>query len=264
MFFLTSFFIFILGTIVGSFLNVVALRHNTGLPIARGRSQCFSCSKTLHWYELIPVFSFIFLGGKCSACKSKISLQYPLVELVTGLLFLATFLHVGLSPLIFYYFFVISILIVISIYDFKHKIIPDSWSFIFGAVTLAFSLFSFFYLHNNSLLDVLAGPILALPFALLWLVSGGRWIGLGDAKIVVGVGFMLGFVRGISALVLAFWIGAIVGLTLIILGRVLSLSSKNLTMKSEIPFGPFIIIGTLLVFFFGWDIIHISKYLAFF
>lgn len=257
------FFVFILGTIVGSFLNVVALRYNTGLPIARGRSQCFSCGKTLHWYELVPVFSFIFLGGKCGACKSKISLQYPLVELVTGLLFLATFLHVGLNPLIFYYFFIISVLIVISIYDFKHKIIPDSLSFIFGAVTLVFSLFSFFYLHNNALLDVLAGPILALPFAILWLVSGGRWIGLGDAKLTVGIGFMLGLVRGISALVLAVWIGAVVSIGVIVLQRVLSLSSKNLTMKSEIPFGPFLIVGTLLVFFFGWDIMHISTYLAF-
>ncbi len=263
MFFIISFFIFIFGTIVGSFLNVVALRHNTGLPIARGRSQCFSCGKMLHWYELFPVFSFIFLGGKCSACKSKISWQYPLVELVTGLLFLVTFLQVGLSPFIFYYFFVISILIVISIYDFKHKIIPDSWSFIFGVVTLAFSLFSFFYLRNNDLLDVLAGPILALPFALLWLVSGGRWIGLGDAKLAVGIGFMLGLARGISALVLAFWIGAGVSLLLIISQRVLSLSSKNLTMKSEIPFGPFLIVGTLLAFFYGWDIMHISTFLAF-
>lgn len=254
MFFLIPFFVFVLGTIVGSFLNVVALRYNTGMPVARGRSQCFSCGKTLHWYELIPVLSFVMLGGKCSACKSKISFQYPVVELVTGLLFLFTFLKIGFSLSLFYYFFVISVLIVIGIYDLKHKIIPDSLSFIFGAVTLVFSLISFFYLHNNALLDVLAGPILALPFALLWLVSGGRWIGLGDAKLTLGIGFMLGFIKGISALVFAVWVGAAVGVTIIVLQRVLSLSSKNLTMKSEIPFGPFLIIGTLLVFFLGWNV----------
>jgi prepilin signal peptidase PulO-like enzyme (type II secretory pathway) len=258
-----SFFIFIFGTIVGSFLNVVALRYNTGMPIARGRSQCFSCGKTLRWYELVPLFSFMVLRGKCSVCKSKISLQYPIVELITGLLFYAVFLKFGIVLEAFYYFFIIILLVVISVYDLKHKIIPDSLVFMFGSVALASSLFSFFYLHSNTLLDVFAGPILATPFALLWLVSSGRWIGLGDAKLILGIGFMLGLARGVSAVVFAFWIGAFFSIALIVLQRILSLSSKNLTMKSEIPFGPFLIIGTLLAFFFGLDIMHISELLSF-
>ncbi len=258
-------FIFLFGIIVGSFLNVVALRYNTGMSFSRGRSQCFSCGKGLSWRELIPVLSYIVLGGKCSKCASKISVQYPLVELVTGALFLATFIHLGASASIlqslgalFYYFFIWSILIVISIYDFRHKIIPDGLVFLFGFATLSASLVAFFYGHSNTLLDILAGPILALPFWFLWAVSRGRWIGLGDAKLALGIGFMLGFVGGVSAVVLAFWIGAGVSIGFIVGQRLLSLSSKNLTMKSEIPFGPFLILGTIIIFFFGFDVMGLS------
>ncbi len=255
--------ILVFGTIVGSFLNVVVLRYGTGMSIARGRSQCFSCGKMLHWYELVPVASFIFLWGRCSVCKSKISWQYPLVEMFTGLLFLATFIHVGISVYLPYYWFVMSLLVAISVYDFKHKIIPDGMAFLFGFVTLIASLFTFFYTGENTVFDILAGPVLALPFALLWLVSRGRWIGLGDAKLVIGIGFMLGLAKGVSAVVLAFWIGAGISVAIIIIQKSrLLLSSKNLTMKSEIPFGPFLILGTLIVFFFGLDVMGISAILG--
>ena len=275
MFLTLSLFVFIFGTIVGSFLNVVALRYNTGLSFARGRSQCFSCGKGLSWRELIPVWSYIVLRGKCSKCASKISVQYLLVELATGALFLATFIHVVLGAsasaftfvhlaTIIYYFFIWSILIVISVYDFRHKIIPDALVFLFCFATFVASLISFFYFHNNTILDIFAGPILAmLPFGLLWLVSGGRWIGLGDAKLALGIGFMLGFVGGVSAVVLAFWIGAVVSIVLIGAQRVLSLSSKNLTMKSEIPFGPFLILGTIIIFFFSFDVMGLSAIFGF-
>ena len=272
MFLTLSIFVFLFGTIVGSFLNVVALRYNTGLSFARGRSQCFSCGKGLSWRELIPVWSYIVLRGKCSKCASKISVQYLLVELATGALFLATFIHVVLGASTFtfvhlatiiYYFFIWSILIVISVYDFRHKIIPDSLVFLFAGITLIASLVGFFYFHSNTLLDILAGPILALPFWFLWAVSRGRWIGLGDAKLALGIGFMLGFVGGVSAVVLAFWIGAVVSIVLIGAQRVLSLSSKNLTMKSEIPFGPFLILGTIIIFFFSFDVMGLSAIFGF-
>ncbi len=281
MFLTLSLFVFIFGTIVGSFLNVVALRYNTGLSFARGRSQCFSCGKGLSWRELIPVLSYIVLGGKCKKCKSKISVQYLLVELVTGALFLATFIHVGANTFfagssvsvsaftfvslatIIYYFFIWSILIVISVYDFRHKIIPDSLVFLFAGITLIASLVGFFYFHSNTLLDILAGPILALPFWFLWAVSRGRWIGLGDAKLALGIGFMLGFVGGVSAVVLAFWIGAGVSIGFIVGQRLLSLSSKNLTMKSEISFGPFLILGTVITFFFSFDVMGLSAIFGF-
>ena len=117
--------IFIFGTIIGSFLNVFVLRYNTGVSFVTGRSRCFSCSKDLHWYELIPLFSFLMLRGKCLKCKSKISYQYPLVEGLTGIIFVAVFLVIGLAPILPLYLIVASLLIAMSVYDFQHKIIPD-------------------------------------------------------------------------------------------------------------------------------------------
>jgi len=250
-------FIFVFGTIVGSFLNVVALRYNTGLPIARGRSQCFSCGKNLEWYELIPVLSFIFLRGRCSECKSAISWQYPSIEFITGALFLAAFIRIGFSEYLLYYLCFIALLIVISIYDIRHKIIPNDLVYLFSGLALLMCLHMWMYADaEHVLLDLSAGPILALPFALLWLISQGRWIGLGDAKLALGIGFMLGLVHGISAIVLAFWMGAAWSIVALLL------SKKRLTMKSEIPFGPFLVIGTLIIFLFGWDVIGISSLLG--
>ncbi len=261
---LLNVFVFLFGTIVGSFLNVVALRHNTGMPVARGRSQCFSCSKQLYWYELVPIFSFFVLRGKCSVCKSKISLQYPLVEIFTGVIFLATFIKFGPSFFLPYYFFIFSLLIIIAVYDFKHKIIPDGWAFIFGFATFATALTSFFYGQGATMLDLFAGPIVALPFALLWVVSKGKWVGLGDAKLLLGLGWMLGFVHSISAVVLAVWVGAIWGVLTIFVQKFTHTSSRfRVTMKSEIPFGPFLILGALLVFFFGFDVVGLSLFSQF-
>ncbi len=276
-------FIFILGTIVGSFLNVVALRWNTGLSISRGRSRCFSCSKNLAWYELVPLFSFIFLRGRCSGCKSKISWQYPLVEFLTGVIFLAiiykNFYLLSLSPLYFILstlllFSIFSLLMVIAIYDFRHKIIPDTLSYAFSFFALIYLFFRFFSygtLGQVTLLDFLAGPIFFTPFFLLWFFSKGKWIGLGDGKLALGIGFFLGFINGLSAIAMAFWIGAIFGLIFMGLGKLsklkilgsgrLSLFTKNLTMKSEIPFAPFLIFGLVIAFFLVYDVLGITVFM---
>ena len=153
--FLIWFFMFAFGTIIGSFLNVVILRYNTGEPIVNGKSACFSCAKKLSWYELIPIFSFAALRGKCGKCKSKISWQYPLVEFFTGLLFLAVYLKLNGFYFLnsnnlfslgnsvskysyFYYLAVFSILIVITVYDLRHKIIPDLLVFSFAFISLIY------------------------------------------------------------------------------------------------------------------------------
>ncbi|NQV88621.1 MAG: prepilin peptidase [Parcubacteria group bacterium] len=278
MYLIISLFIFILGVIVGSFLNVVALRYNTGLSITKGRSKCFSCSKTLSWSELVPIFSFLYLKGKCSSCGSKVSWQYPIVEMITGILFLGVWIKnlplLSVSSVLFVcttilVWIIISVLVVISIYDIKHKIIPDSLVLIFIVASLLLLLGSLF-LQAIPLVswDLWAGPVLFLPFFLLWLVSSGRWIGLGDAKLAIGIGWFLGMVSGISAVVLAFWIGAGFSLILLGLGAVLkilhtdgsrlSFIPKGLTIKSEIPFAPFLILATLIVFFFNFDVVWLS------
>ena len=249
-------FSFVLGTIIGSFLNVVALRYNTGMTL-KGRSKCFSCGHSLSWHELVPVFSFLFQKGTCKNCKSKISWQYPLVELLAGLCFLMIFyvfppFTVQDSFTTVFYLFITCILLVITIYDMKHKVIPDVLAYTFAAVALAKLFISpelTFMLP--SLLDVLAGPILAAPFALMWLLSKGTWMGLGDAKLMLGIGWVLGIVPGISAIVLAFWIGAIISLAW------MYIVMRKFKARYEIPFGPYLILGMYLVLFFGIRVIEL-------
>lgn len=120
--------VFILGLLVGSFLNVVIYRYNTGMSVVSGRSRCLTCAHTLRWFELIPVVSFVIQAGRCRECHSRLSWQYPAVELLTGLIFLRVFQVVGGNAHnleLAFWWLVFSILIVITIYDLRHKIIPD-------------------------------------------------------------------------------------------------------------------------------------------
>ena len=259
-FFITILF-FIFGLVIGSFLNVVIYRFNTSRTL-RGRSACISCTNRLCWYELIPLFSFFALGGRCRTCKTKISRIYPLVEFITGLIFMGIFLKfqdiLFLNSPIFiftyiYYAVAFSILIFIAFYDLRHKIIPDILSLSLGILTFI-GLFFFneygFYLHIPTILQFSSGILIALPFFLFWFISKGAWMGLGDAKLVVGLGWLLGLSRALSGIIISFWLGAILGILLI-------LFSKQYKMKSEIPFAPFLILGAVLSFIFDLHIFPI-------
>lgn len=251
---MTSVILFVFGAIIGSFLNVFALRSRSGLTLS-GRSHCPHCGKTLHALELIPILSFLFLGGRCRGCHGRISSQYPLVEAWTGVLFLTLF-NPSLSLLANACLLITFCLYVaITIYDFRHKIIPDSMVY---SGTLSAILFRF--LVGGTLHDWLAGPILFCFFGALWLLSRGRAMGFGDAKLALSVGLLLGVAQGFSAIVLAFWIGAAFGLLLILFQRINPLLSrvKKITIKSEIPFAPFIILGAWLSIMFHLDILHAS------
>ena len=245
---------FVFGLIIGSFLNVVILRFNTERTFG-GRSGCMTCMNQLSWYELIPVFSYLGLRGRCKNCKAKISIQYPIVEFLTGLIFAMLFLKFqnilfwSTPVFIFsyaYYAAAFSILIVIAVYDFRHKIIPDMLSLVLGILAFV-GLFFFnsygFYPHFPSILEFASGLIIAAPFAFFWLVSSGRWMGLGDAKLAIGLGWLIGLSRALSGVVVAFWVGAIVGLALVAF-------SKKHGMRTEIPFAPYLVLGTLLAFLF--------------
>ncbi len=246
--------LFIFGTIIGSFLNVVILRFNTGKGI-NGRSSCMSCGKKLVWYELFPVFSYIFLGGRCGKCKTKISWQYPLVEGLTGFLFVLIYMTVvPVTPMEFFqtalYLIVTCVLVVISVYDIKHKIIPDP--FVFSFIALAFlSMFigNLTWFSIPSWSHLLAGPLLALPFALIWYVSKGTWMGFGDAKLVLGIGWLLGLGAGANSIVLAFWIAAIISITWLLITK------HSIKPRTEIPFGPYLIIGMYVVLLYKVQVI---------
>jgi len=208
-----------------------------------------SCKQTLGPTELIPLFSFLFLLGRCKNCKTKISFQYPLVEFMTGFIFGVLFLKLQdiflFSFLLTYAYYAtcFSILLVIAVYDFRHKIIPDQLAFAFGALAFLGLFFSGTSFHLPTFLQLLSGVFIALPFALLWLVSRGAWIGLGDAKLVLGLGWFLGLGRAFSGVVLSFWAGAIIGLGLIFF-------KKGYGMKSEIPFAIYLVLGAFLAFIF--------------
>ena len=277
MYTVTFVFIFILGTLIGSFLNVVIYRFNTGKSIVKGRSICMSCNKKLRWFELIPIFSWLIQSGKCRRCASYISHQYPLVEFFTGLVFVL--LTYKLWPMLYlsynafmvylvFYMFVFSLLIVITVYDIRHKIIPNKLVYIF----IFTSLLSLFFTFSStsivftlpSLSSVLSGPILALPFAFIWLISKGKWMGLGDSKLILGIGWLLSPLAAFTALVLSFWIGAIISLIIMFFpSKRYGFKIEKINMKTEIPFAPFLIFGALITFLFNINIISLLSRIHF-
>lgn len=252
----------VFGLIIGSFLNVLIIRG--GVRALGGRSICMSCGQKIHWFDLLPVISWVILHGRCRMCSSRISIQYPLVEFLTAFLFAC----IGVSPLPFLLralgLPIAAILLAIAAYDIRHTIIPDGWAYSFALLAFI-SQFLAPFSGGFNWWFIFAGPAVALPLFLLWLFSRGRWMGLGDAKLALGIGWLLGPLYGGVAIFLAFILGAVIGLLLIFFSSALwknmvngftpyhfSLfvkSGKGLTMKSEVPFGPFLITACLLVWF---------------
>jgi leader peptidase (prepilin peptidase)/N-methyltransferase len=185
-----------------------------------------------------------------------------MVEFATGIIFMLTFLKLqmlvdsGITAQFLlsylYYISIFSVLMVVTVYDIKHKIIPDILAIVFGVLSfIGLFLFDFsgpyaylLHFHLPNFLSILSGLIVASPFAFFWLVSSGRWMGLGDAKLALGIGWFLGLSQAFSALAVSFWIGSIFGIFLV-------LSSKKYKMKSEIPFAPYLVLGTILAFLFN-------------
>jgi prepilin signal peptidase PulO-like enzyme (type II secretory pathway) len=234
--------IFIFGSMIGSFLSCIVYRLEQGKTFLKGRSFCPKCRHYLSWTDLFPVLSYIFLGGKCRYCKQKISPQYPLIELATGLLFVS-FLSASPSlPNLIFNLTAASILIIIFVFDLKHYVIPD------GAVYLAIglALVRFFYFGNyENILYALSFSFFF--FLLLVLVSRGKWMGVGDVKYALFMAFFLGWPNVLVALFVSFLLGAVVGIFLVFRGKK--------SMSSEVPFGPFLVIGTFFAMLEGEKII---------
>ncbi|MDD2753098.1 MAG: prepilin peptidase [Candidatus Portnoybacteria bacterium] len=247
--------IFIIGSAVGSFLNVVIFRLEKE-DIVKKRSHCPLCGRVLAWHDLIPILSFIVLRGRCRNCREKISWQYPLVEAATGALFVAIFnFQIADQIDLIYRFFIISCCVVIFVYDLRHYIIPDKVLFPAVIISLIYRLFEVSGLKAGHLLGIgswrleilypyLLSAIAAAAFFLfLALATRGRGMGMGDVKLTFFMGLVLGWPGILFALFSAFFSGAAAGLVLIAL--------KRKTMKSQIPFGPFLVFGTLAALFWG-------------
>ena len=262
----------VFGTIIGSFLNDVIYRLHTGRSLD-GRSHCMSCGKILSWRELFPVFSYMLLRGKCRGCEAYIPSRYFVVEVLTGLLFMLMW-HVfsGDILLLALNLLLASLFVIIAVYDVRHTIIPDELSVGVGIIALAYVGYGYVIEQNTfeMLMSIVAGLGAGGFFAGLWYLSKGRWIGLGDAKLALPLGIIVGLGDAFSMVVLSFWVGAI--LSLLALGvRYLAKKWKThlrfttfpRTMGSEIPFAPFLILGFLLVHVFQVNIFDITYALFF-
>jgi len=275
--------LFIFGLAIGSFLNVVAIRYKEGGGLFAniyGRSRCMLCERTLHWYELIPLISFVVQRGRCRTCGEKISWQYPTVEFLAGLIFtLVPYKIISLyQPFypaylpIFIWVLAFLTLLLISAIDYRHQIIPDSLNIFMALLGVAMifihsSLGDFglkngmiggsflgsyalmFFIGNSLLVNMLAGAAFgALFIGLIYLLTRGRGIGFGDVKLAAAAGLLIGWPDIALSLLLAFIVGAIVGGGLMLF--------KRKTIHDAVPFGPFIAVGITIVFFLGYDIVN--------
>ncbi|MCL5019489.1 MAG: prepilin peptidase [Patescibacteria group bacterium] len=243
--------LFIIGVFVGSFLNVVVDRLKSGETIIKGRSRCEFCKKELAWFDLIPLFSFIFLKGKCRYCHKKLSLYYPIIELSTGALSAFTYLWISQTyhlPFtiyhLAYYLIIISAFIIIFFEDLKFGIIPDK--VVFPAIVVTF-FYSLIFNPQSLIINLFSATLTFAFFLILFLITKGKGMGFGDVKLSLLLGLVLGFPKIIPSLYLAFLTGAIIGIILIIW-------RKKKSLKDTIPFGPFLIIGALAGLFWGQQI----------
>jgi leader peptidase (prepilin peptidase) / N-methyltransferase len=242
--------IFIYGLILGSFYNVVGLRIPFKESIVKPRSACPKCKHTLTPLELIPVLSYLIQGGKCRKCKSRISPLYPIMELLTGILFVIVPLALGWTNEIWVGWTLVSLFIIITVSDIKYMLIPDKILLFFAGIFLVERIF----IPLSPWWDSLLGA--AVGFSLLLLISivskGG--MGGGDIKLYALIGFVLGTKLVLMSLFISTLLGALIGIIGIMIGA--------FERKKPIPFGPFIAVGTLIAYFYGNTIFN--AYLSFF
>lgn len=245
-----SIFSFITGLCLGSFINVLIYRLPRGESIFYPPSRCPHCGKTLKWYHNIPIFSYIFLKGKCFYCRKRISLLYPAVELISGILTFLAFLYSGFSFYTVKNFLLLWILLAIAVIDAKHYIIPDELSYILLFLGLLFSSLEGVEGLKNSFFSAISG---AGSFFLLRLIFSyilkKEALGLGDVKLMAGVGAF----TGIKGIIFTAFSGSFIGL-LISLPYLLI---KGENISKPIPFGPFLCAGCALYIFLGKDLIEL-------
>jgi len=251
--------LFVFGVVIGSFLNVVTLRYDGerflfDVKAIGGRSHCMHCKATLRWFELVPIASFLIQGGRCRHCKTRLSIQYPIVELLSGFIFVFVplWMFAGAAPLsspassvalgATLWVAVFEALLVMSVIDIRMGIIPDEINVFLAAVGVILAIVPGW--EGSAVLGKLIGAAVAgIFFALLIAVTRGKGMGMGDLKLVIPLGLIFGWPDIIFVLAFSFVIGAVVG--------VFAIARGKSHMKSALPFGPFLALGATAMFFWG-------------
>lgn len=255
-----------LGAVIGSFVNVVVYRMHTGVSI-NGRSRCFSCGVQLRWFELLPGVSYLVLLGTCRSCKASIPRRDFVAEISLAILFVCiAFATTTLFSMIIA-MVLATILLMVMLYDMTHLIIPNEFVLLLASVALGVQGVAWYQTGDmmQFLYAIGASAIAFVSYGSLWKYSNGRWIGLGDAKLAAALGLFLSPVQIFSMIVLSFWVGAAFGITLMLLPVLKNFGKRmyaavrpsvvfirsarrGVTMKSELPFAPFIVIAFGLVY----------------
>ena len=269
---MVALFIFLIGLSLGSFLNVVIFRLDKPLTFAEtnpaghsnayprkvrgkrggfltGRSECPKCLKRLKWYDLFPVLSYVFLGGRCRNCKEKISLVYPLAELITAFCFLL--FYTVSKPVFgaedFYYLLIIVSFVALIFFDYLYFLLPDK---IILPLTVIAILFDYFFRRPEFTVLLLSALIMGGIFAIIHIASKGVWTGFGDAKLLFLIGLTLRYPLGFLSMTLSVWMAALTGIGLIILGKA--------SRKTALPFGSLLAGVSILIIIFQNEIQKIT------
>lgn len=240
---------FIFGLVLGSFLNVLLFRLDREEGIIWGRSKCPKCKFQLNWRDMIPLLSFVLLKRKCRYCRERISFIYPIVEFLTGLIFALFYIQLGFPFSIFniFQFILIYFLIAIFFFDYLYYIIPDKivLPLVLASIILAVAA------RRPELMNLLtSGLIFGGFFAILYTISKGKWLGLGDAKLSLLIGLSFGYPNSFFIVVGSIWTAALLGLTLIVI--------KKASFKSELPFGSFLAAYSILLTLYQHEIQKIT------
>ena len=241
---MSYFLVFILGSIWGSFSNVCIHRLPDNKSVSRGRSYCPSCKKQIRWYDNIPIFSYVFLKAKCRDCSAKINVKYLLVELICALSFVWFFYLFGLSLTTLLFFILSIFFIIIFFIDLKHFIIPNELTFPLMAIGLLKSFDPNLnqYLFPNFLNSLIGG---VAGYIIIWMIifiykrfRNKEGMGLGDAKLLSAIGFWFGWISIPFILFFSSFIALVLAIP--------SLINKSKNLSSQIPFGPYLILGCIL------------------
>lgn len=249
------FLIFLLGGAIGSFLDLFISRFKKGEDFLLSRSYCEKCHHQLNFFDLIPVFSYLFLRGKCRYCKKPIPIYHFLIEVFLGFFLVFLFLKIKIDFFVFFFLDLIFLLLfIVFFYDLKYYLVPDILIYSLILITFLLNIYLYFFPQNITFLNysflnkLISAFSFCLFFFFIYFFSRQKWLGFGDVKFSFFIGLFLGFPNFLVSLFFASFLGSLVGLILVLFGK------KK--MKSELPFCPFLIFGLIFAIFFSNPIIN--------